>query len=414
MCIRKIYFIVLSLIVSASAFADSLFVQYDSSSVGHANVQVYIGNRGPYHLCAKSADADCKGKKSYLDINPYRDREISLPQYNLSMKTSLGMDRPGGCNYVVTVGKDFSVADINNYGRSDCTYNYSRHKDTKIQVFKNVHMNYSQRNFSTQVNFPQAHETFSKVMLNLHLRCPSGGCDPWDRWASIYLLGDNNQKIELFRFITPYRVGVDLSEDITDLRPLLVGRKTLEVFIDTWVGSGWLVSADINFTPGTPERKVVKVIPIFSPKAFYYGKEYQPQFLTKEINIPKGVTSGVLRTYLTGHGQQNTNNCAEFCNKTQTVELDTRILQEKSIWRNNCAQTRTLGTQHGTWRTSRQGWCPGDKVYPWSIDISSLTEGSHTITWRPQAYTNDKNTGYDNGSHTAPFYQISSLLVLYG
>ena len=275
-------------------------------------------------------------------------------------------------------------------------------------------MNYSQRNFSTQVNLPQAHETFSKVTFNFHLRCPSGGCDPWDRWGAVYIIDDNGQKNELFRFITPYKVGVDLSENITDLRPLLVGKKTLQVFIDTWVSSGWLVSADIKFTPGIPKHKVVKIIPIFSPRAFYYGKEYPPQFLAKEVNIPKGITSGTLRTYLTGHGQRNTDNCAEFCNKTQTVELDTKILQQKSIWRDNCRDTKTLGRQGGNYISSRAGWCPGDKVYPWLTNINSLSSGKHTITWRQQTYINHKNTGYNNGSHTPPFYQVSSFLVLYG
>ena len=67
MLIRNICCIFLSLVVSLSVFADSLFIQYDSTKVGQADAKVYIGNRGPYHLCAKSANGDCKGKKNYLD-----------------------------------------------------------------------------------------------------------------------------------------------------------------------------------------------------------------------------------------------------------------------------------------------------------------------------------------------------------
>lgn len=414
MIIRNVYFIILGLLVSASAFADSLFVKYDPSAAGHENINVYIGKRGPYHLCAQNKSKDCKGRNAYLAINPYRDREITLPQYNLTLKTSVGLFRRGGCNYVVTVGRDFSVIDVNNYGQVSCSYHYSRHQDTKIQVFKNVHMNYSQRNFSTQVNFPPSQESFSKVTFNFHLRCPSGGCDPWDRWGTVYIIDDNGQKNELFRFITPYGVGVDLSEDVTDLRPLLTGKKTLQLFIDTWVGSGWLVSADVTFKPGTPQKKVLKVIPVFTPQAFYYGQDYPPQFLSKEVTIPAGVKSAVLRTYLAGHGQGNTQNCAEFCNKKQTITIDSTTYPEKSIWRDNCSATKTIGRQRGNYTPSRAGWCPGDKVYPWLTNISSLSPEKHTITWRPQAYTNYRNKGYNNGSHTAPFYQISSLLVLYG
>ena len=128
MHIRNICCLFLSLIISASAFADSLSVHYDPSQTkGHIDAKVYVGNMGPYQLCAQSPGNDnnaCNGIPSYLDINPYHYKKITLPKYHLTLSTSVGLSHSGGCNYTVVLGKNSSVVEVYNSGGSGCSYSY--------------------------------------------------------------------------------------------------------------------------------------------------------------------------------------------------------------------------------------------------------------------------------------------------
>jgi len=83
--------------------------------------------------------------------------------------------------------------------------------------------------------------------------------------------------------------------------------------------------------------------------------------------------------------------------------------------------------QPGTWTLDRAGWCPGALVNPWLADVSVTPGASTTVRWAPDDYVNTcrpdsaecqgctLGTGcnYDGNSHTEPYYQLSSLLVLY-
>jgi hypothetical protein len=146
----------------------------------------------------------------------------------------------------------------------------------------------------------------------------------------------------------------------------------------------------------------------------------------QDIVLPKG-SSYVLRAFVTGHGQGNASNCAEFCKKTHTLTAGTTPHTEQ-IWRADCATT-AAPNQQGTWKYSRAGWCPGADVKPWLIDISADVAGAASAkigygvtdyenTCRPDAATCSGcalGTGcdYDGGAHTEPNYQLSTLLIAY-
>src|SRR5262249_19804639 len=129
---------------------------------------------------------------------------------------------------------------------------------------------------------------YSKIILHLALDCPSGGCDPWDRFGTLGVVthvaedGGGDDVIEVARFITPYHVGAAWDLDVTDLRPLLSGDVTMRAFIDTWVGpgssygDGWLLSASFEMTGGIPERLPEQVIPVWSPRNVVYGDPQKP------------------------------------------------------------------------------------------------------------------------------------------
>jgi hypothetical protein len=126
-----------------------------------------------------------------------------------------------------------------------------------VQTFHRELINWNDAHAKTFA-FPAASIAFRQVILTIKLECPGGGCDPWDRSATVTIKGKDDagrvDTFEIARFITPYGVGCSWTADVTDYRPLLAGSAELGVHIDTFIGGqkGWLVSLDFEFTPGTP------------------------------------------------------------------------------------------------------------------------------------------------------------------
>ena len=298
----------------------------------------------------------------------------------------------------------------------------------------------NKRIVDTQASFPKE-GTYGKIILHLALACPAGGCDPWDRFGSLGVVtakgadGAPDTVIEVARFITPYHVGASWDIDVTDLRPLLTGDVTMRAFIDTWVGpgsqygDGWLLSASFEMTGGVPAKVPVAVTPVWTQRNVVYGDPSKPMAESapaQSVTLPTGSTYA-LRTFVTGHGQGNAGNCAEFCSRTHTITAGTTPHAEK-VWRNDCATT-AAPNQEGTFKYSRAGWCPGADVRPWILDVTADVAGSATATFaydveayentcRPDATpckscTLGTTCDYDGGAHTEPNFAISTLLIAY-
>jgi hypothetical protein len=299
----------------------------------------------------------------------------------------------------------------------------------------------NQRTVKAPASFPAKGE-YQKIILHLALDCPAGGCDPWDRFGTLGVVtkpgedGGPDTVIEIARFITPYHVGAAWDLDVTDLRTLLTGDVTLEAFIDTWVGpgsqygGGWALSATFEMIGGLPEWRPVAAVPVWTMRQAVYGDPARPiaGVVTPEtLTLPEGASSFVLRSFVTGHGQGNAGNCAEFCPKKHTLTVGTTPHQA-AIWRTDCATT-AAPNQQGTYKYSRAGWCPGADVKPWLLDVTADIGGAKTasVAYDVEAYTNtcrpDAATcagctlgaacAYDGGTHTEPSYYVSTLLIAY-
>jgi hypothetical protein len=315
-------------------------------------------------------------------------------------------------------------------------------EDTTVAALDDVHVYFGAENRRTvdlPVTFPAAGQRYESVTLSLTLGCPTGGCDWWDRLGHLSLLTagadtpepEDDVELEVARFITPYRVGDTYELDVTPLQRLLEGEATMRVFIDTWVGpghangAGWLVDATFTFVGGAPTSEPFQVIKLWGPNSVVYGDPARPTARTVEVEIPEGVARGELYSLITGHGQGNAGNCAEFCQKTHAYTVGEQVV-DKLVWRDDCATTATPG-QQGTWMYPRAGWCPGATVTPWQAELTALAAGSTTVTYDVEAYENTcrpdatscagctLGTGceYDGGAHTEPRYEQSALLVLY-
>jgi hypothetical protein len=319
--------------------------------------------------------------------------------------------------------------------------------DVSVTAFDGAHVFFlgwedgqNQRQIDVELEFPAAELGYEAVTLELGLRCPEGGCDWWDRAAYIGVVegaGTEEERVlEIARFMTPYRVEGAWTIDVSSLRPLLSGTRTLRVFIDTWVGpghangDGWLVDARFDFVGGVPAELPVEVIPLWAYSEATVGDPALPvdgQVEPVTVAIPAGASRVELRSIITGHGQGNAENCAEFCQLAHGSLVGTAAVQ-RTVWRDDCADN-PINDQQGTWMYPRAGWCPGADVLAWVEDVSDgATAGqevqvtydvsSYENTCRPEAETCmgcALGTGceYDGGNHTPPVVKMSAVLVAY-
>jgi hypothetical protein len=316
--------------------------------------------------------------------------------------------------------------------------------------------------------FPSA-GSFQQIHLQVQLDCPPDGCDVWDRVGSIGIVtqppvdgGMPGTVVEIARFITPFGVSAPMWDyDLTDLAPLLTGNATVQGFIDTWSpqgnagqnGAGWLLTAKFVFTAGTPAKLPVANIPVWSwpadvdpPSTAQYGDPADPisaHILPRNVPVSPGASSYALRSFVTGHGQGNSNNCAEFCMSTHTVTVGAQPFS-LTPWRTCCTPdpacegeanpTPAPGVapgQLGTYPFPRSGWCPGAMVDAWTVDVTQAvgTGPSAAFAYGLDSYVNacrmdaptcdmtqcELGTGcaYDGMLHTMPFFYVSSLLIAY-
>jgi hypothetical protein len=163
-----------------------------------------------------------------------------------------------------------------------------------------------------------------------------------------------------------------------------------------------------NFNVGDPSQPVSSIVPAVV------------------INLPAGATQAAVRAIVTGHGQGNQDNCAEFCDLQHSLLVNGTTVQQHSVWRNDCAQN-PINNQHGTWQAAREGWCPGADVKPWIIDLGT-PPSTFTIGYGLASYVNQCRPGpqcdtstcvfgtscdFDGGLHTQPYVALSAVVIAY-
>jgi hypothetical protein len=187
------------------------------------------------------------------------------------------------------------------------------------------------------------------------------------------------------------------------------------------------VTARLVYTAGTPARVPVAVLPVDWGN-FDIGDPGQPTSSSvpaRRVQLPAGATRAAVRVTLTGHGQGNQNNCAEFCDLQHSLTVDGAVVQQHSIWRADCS-ANPINNQHGTWQYAREGWCPGADVKPWTVDLGART--SFTLGYGLAPYVNQCRPGsscnqsacvfgtscdFDGGLHTQPYMALSAAVIAY-
>lgn len=296
-------------------------------------------------------------------------------------------------------------------------------EDQTIRVFSEEYVHFGGENrriVDVPIRFPDDTATYSQIRGRFALTCPNSRCDWWDRFGSFGVVLNAGTKeeayVELDRFITPYRVGFSWESDLTALRPTLTGEQTMRVYIDTWVseghenGDGWLFTAELDFTGGPPPSpQPIANVPVWGFQSWNAGLPDNPteaQVLPQEVSL-KAHSSSTFRAFITGHGWNNMQNCAEFCAKEHFFTVGTEEFG-REVWRDNCDETETDGRQQGTWQYARAGWCPGAQVYPWDTDTSARTVNADSV---PVSYRLEDFTWRGDGDQ--PYYYHSGMFILY-
>lgn len=308
--------------------------------------------------------------------------------------------------------------------------------------FRQVTVDANNRTQKETAKFPDADHSYGKVTMRLKLECPNQRCDHWDRAGYVAVVKPDSTKIELMRFMTPYGLPGEWSLDVTSLQPLLKGDVQFELFIDTWVkagdgngqGDGWLatVSFDFEGSPAPGQPVAVDVIPLWNEQNLVVGDPKKPinsQITPVSVSIPAGTARVELRSLITGHGQGNAENCAEFCSKKHSYTVKEKEYSQE-IWRKDCETT--VGPdkfggqeQQGEWWHPRAGWCPGDIVYPWVENVTDVAqpgtkvqvkygiEGMENYSKDPilEGFSDEPKS--EKPLRTPPFYRTSAVLIIY-
>lgn len=268
---------------------------------------------------------------------------------------------------------------------------------------------------------------YNKVELQIILDCPSGGCDPWDRLASLSI-NDNGELLEIARYITPYGIGCSWTVDVSDYKHLLSGDVAFESYIDTWVKSAWNVSFKLTYHIGEPEHENIQIETIWKNDHLEYGNPdvstIQPETI---FNVDQNAQSVKVKILQTGHGQGNSGNAAEFLPRTHQLKINNAKSLDNNLWKSDCDQN-SCSPQNGNWIYSRAGWCPGQAVVPTEFTVTEwLNLGTeNNINYVLEDYLNEcsphnidcdtsicPDCAYNNTGHTKPFYKLAVQLITY-
>lgn len=305
--------------------------------------------------------------------------------------------------------------------------------DSTVVTFVRAPIDIMNRTATGRFAFPSSSDRFDRILMIYSIECSARGCDPWDRVSTIAVRrpsaapgSDDEEIIEIGRVITPPDRGGRWVLDVTDYRSLLADSVTLSNYIQTSVGGGrgYLVTIVFRFVAGDADLRAYKVENLWSGLPVYGDPENPIERLLRPIGLQADPGADFVRVSVTatGHGEGNTDNAATYSRKLHTMSIaDTTF--EHYLWRDDCAALP--GTPDlEEWKRSRAGYCLGDVVMPWRLDISRYAAPGtlYTVDYSVEPYVNECRPRADSCPcadcayrvlHSPPFYWIESQAISY-
>lgn len=259
-------------------------------------------------------------------------------------------------------------------------------------------------------SFPKSNGRYGRLIAHLTLSDVSPAIDPWDRVGKVYVYDDKGERFELIRFITSYGRNMDWAVDVSDFRPLLMGKKRVQIECVTY-SAGWTASLNFDFYPGPASQYAYRVVNLWNGEVEIGNAQKPVSNFWKPLTVkrPKDADAVAVRIMATGHGSgSNTDNAAEFLPLERTLTVGERAYKNL-LWKTD-VYLNPLRPQGGTWKYDRAGWAPGSIVDPWTTDVSSIVARGQSV---PVNYSIApyKNESTDRGN--PPFYQFESEAIFY-
>ncbi|MFN5921166.1 MAG: peptide-N-glycosidase F-related protein [Bacteroidota bacterium] len=197
--------------------------------------------------------------------------------------------------------------------------------------------------------------------------------------------------IEVGRFISPYAktfpktFKYDYVFDVTDYQALLHDSVQFRIQYQGY-SYGFTATTDFIFIEGTPARKAYKVQNVYSG-GFPYGRANNSieNYLTqKSFTVPQDAASVKVRVWITGHGGEQNENCAEFCAKYYYLKVNNQSIASQLVWKADCGSNAIIN-QPGTWIYNRANWCPGEVVptYDYALNVSAGSTNTIDMDMEP-------------------------------
>ncbi len=282
-----------------------------------------------------------------------------------------------------------------------------------VRLFNNRVHNFGadgQSHFSNVV-LPSDLSKYERLLLHIDVSCPAGGCDPWDQPAKVEAITDEGT-FEIARYVTPYMKACGpWVVDVTDFKDILAGPVSFRSFVQVWGPNGWAVTIDLELVEGADPMPYYKLNELWTRDYLVYGDpDIDYNLDAVDIAVDANTEAAHIRMTISGHGQGNTDNAAEFSQKTHQFQMDGSVIDNHFLWKSDCA-SNPCDNQSGTWVLSRAGWCPGQEVAPYWVNTDVTAGTNVSFDYELEEYTNLLNTGYNGSSHTEPHYRLWSYFV---
>lgn len=234
---------------------------------------------------------------------------------------------------------------------------------------------------------PEVMETFDSLDFDVRIVCNERnvfGCSEWDRIANIRLCNDLacTASSEMIRWITPYwrrgeqRWVIDASALLGMIKDGGDQRFRIELGPEWERATPWEVQISMQLRDRGVGARATEAVHAFSGGAF--NAEYNnraPIMFTP----PATATKVELVVILSGHGQEMSNNCAEWCDHRHQFTVNGTALPEIRYEgeigsTGGCGPRARLGAppgQWGNWAPERAYWCPGLPVEHMRIDLTN-------------------------------------------
>ena len=228
------------------------------------------------------------------------------------------------------------------------------------------------------------------------------------------------EKMELASAITPYggymkteQEGFDNSWerryrfDVTDFRKFLRDSVKIRVFYDGY-SSGFSASVNFRFIEGRASRKLRQVRTLYQGDFGYQDQQdfENNQMPGQSVRIAADAEQAKVRVIASGHGFDNSTNCAEFCERNYKLSINGDQAASQLMWRDDCGMNPTY-PQGGTWLLDRANWCPGSRVKVYEHNVTPY------IKSESNTFDIDINPAIQWTGDQQPSYKFAVQLITY-